>query len=75
MPGPQAVNVALGNHAYTGVDFTANPTTISGVLKDAATNLPIYNGVVQSGTGTVSTAVVTDNDRRVQPSGSRLRRC
>jgi len=60
-PGPQVVNVALGNHAYTGVDFGADPTTISGVLKDAATNLPIYNGVVQSGTGTVSTAVVTDS--------------
>ena len=57
MPGPRTVDVALGNHAYTGVDFTATPTTIQGILKDAATGLPIYNGVVQSGDPTGPAAV------------------
>ena len=60
MPGPRTVNVALGNHAYTGIDFTAAPATITGIVMDSVTGQPIYNAIVQSGVG--GAAVVTGAD-------------
>jgi hypothetical protein len=61
MPAPQARTVAVGETA-TLTDFTATPSTITGILKDVATAMPIYNGVVQTGDDPANpaTAVITD---------------
>jgi hypothetical protein len=61
MPAPQTRTVAIGD-TVTLADFTASPSTISGILKDAATGNPIYNGVVQTGDdpADASSTVITD---------------
>ena len=60
MPAPQTNSVLVGD-TKTLADFTATPSTITGVLKDSVTGNPIYNGVVQTGDPT-GPAVVTAAD-------------
>lgn len=55
-PGPQVAAVIIGG--TTTINFTVAPSMIQGVLVDAITGAPIYNGVVQSG-GVGGPAVVT----------------
>lgn len=62
LPAPQTAAVQPGA-TVTLNDFVASPGgTITGVLKDATTGLPIYNGVVQTGSARddVRSAMTTD---------------
>lgn len=60
MPAPQAAAATIGNTTTVG-DFTASPSSFSGVLVDAITGAPIYNGIIQVG-GRGGQAVVTSTN-------------